>query len=68
MCDTNNQLPTYSLKLTTIHQTLNKYKKKLVTIKGQLVKLQNENQNLSMRLNQTKQVARKVERSQTKAQ
>jgi hypothetical protein len=62
MCDTNNQLQTYSLKLTTIQQTLKNQEKELVTIKGQLVKdFQNQNQNLSMRLNQMKEAKSKVE-------
>jgi SMC interacting uncharacterized protein involved in chromosome segregation len=40
--------------------------KELVTIKGQLNKVQHENQNLSNKLKEAKQAARKIENLQQK--
>ncbi len=52
---------TCSLKLNIVQQTLKICDKELVIVEGQLIKAQQENQNMSMRLNKVKQVAKKVE-------
>jgi hypothetical protein len=47
LCDTNDQLQTYSLELTIVYNysivDLEEQKKELVTVNRQLVKVQNEN-------------------------
>jgi uncharacterized protein YoxC len=52
MSRTHNLLQTYSLELEIIQRTLKNRDKELVTIKGQMNKVQHENQNLSNKLNQ----------------
>jgi septal ring factor EnvC (AmiA/AmiB activator) len=44
-----------------MQRTLKNHDKELVTVKGQLNKVQHENHNLSNKLNEAEQVAKKIE-------
>ncbi len=58
---THNHQQTYSLKLETEQRTLKNRDKKLVIVKGQLNRVQHENENLSIKLNEAEHAARKIE-------
>ncbi len=62
--ETNNCLQTYNIKLETMQQTLKFCDKKLVIIKGQLNKVQHENQNLSNKLKKAEHAVSKIENLQ----
>jgi len=47
---TKNQLQTCSLKLKVVQKTLKNHDKELIIIKGQMNRVQHENQNLSNKL------------------
>jgi chromosome segregation ATPase len=64
--ETHNCLQTYSLKLEIVHKTLKNRDKELVIIKGQLNKVQHENQNLSNKLKEAKQLVRQTKNLQQK--
>jgi uncharacterized protein YoxC len=61
MSETHNHLQTCSLELEIVQKTLKNHDKQLVTIKGQLNKVQHENQNLFNKLKEVEQVVRKIE-------
>jgi septal ring factor EnvC (AmiA/AmiB activator) len=48
--ETHNRLQTCSLELKTLQKTLKNHDKELITIKGQLSKVQHENKKLSNKL------------------
>jgi septal ring factor EnvC (AmiA/AmiB activator) len=48
--ETHNHLQTYSLKLKIVQKILKNYDKELVKVKGQMNRVQHENQNLSNKL------------------
>ncbi len=52
--ETHNHLQTYNLEPETMEKTLKNRDKELVTIKGQVSRVQNENENLSNKLNEAK--------------
>ncbi len=58
---THNHMQTCSLELERVQRTLKNNDKELVIVKGQLNKVQHENQNMSNKLNEAKQVVRKIE-------
>jgi septal ring factor EnvC (AmiA/AmiB activator) len=58
--ETHNRLQTCSLKLKTLQKALKNHDKELVTIKGQLSKVQHENHNLLNKLNDVEQATRKL--------
>jgi hypothetical protein len=51
---THNRLQTYSLKLKIVQRTLKNRDKKLVIVKGQLNRVQHENEIFSNKLNEAK--------------
>ncbi len=61
MSETHNHLQTCSLELEIVQKTLKNHDKQLVTIKGQLNKVQHENQNLFNKLKEVEQVVRKID-------
>jgi ribosome-binding protein aMBF1 (putative translation factor) len=66
MFETHNCLQTYNLKLKIVQKILRNYDKELVKAKGQMNRVQHENQNLSNKLKEAKQVVRKIENLQQK--
>jgi septal ring factor EnvC (AmiA/AmiB activator) len=66
MFETKNHLQTCILGLKTMKQTLKNHDKELVTVKGQLIKVQHENQNLSNKLKEVEHVVKKTKNLQYK--